>query len=110
MPPKDGTVSLHFVQAAKTICAEHAQTGATAHGATLRELQAQVRRYQVGLQVARALVPKLVARGHLRIVGERRVPYRNRPVAEYAPVERPDDLDTVAPAEQLGACLKSWAR
>jgi hypothetical protein len=52
------------------------------HGGTLREITALA---CVGRVVAGYSVPKLAARGHLEVVAERRVEYRNRPVFEYAP-------------------------
>ena len=67
-----GEVHLALLQAAHAIRAERASTG---QGATLLEL---VHRSQVGYKVARALVPKLSARGQLTKVGERKVTYRNR--------------------------------
>lgn len=94
---------LALLQAAHAIRVERAQSG---QGATLQEL---VHRSQVGYQVARALVPKLKDRGQLQIVGERKVDYRNRPVAEYAPA----DLDAPVIGEgwvDLGNCLATWIR
>lgn len=51
---------------------------------TMAELSAHT---QVGEQAARRTLSNLTRRGQLRIVRTRRVDYRNRPVAEYAPVE-----------------------
>lgn len=51
---------------------------------TLAELSAHT---QVGEQAARRTLSNLTRRGQLRIVRTRRVAYRNRPVAEYAPVD-----------------------
>jgi hypothetical protein len=51
------------------------------HGGTLREITALA---CVGRQAAAYTVPKLAARGHLEVVSERRVDYRNKPVFEYA--------------------------
>jgi hypothetical protein len=51
---------------------------------TLADLCAHTR---VGEQAARHTLSNLTRAGHLRIVRTRRVAYRNRPVAEYAPVE-----------------------
>lgn len=51
---------------------------------TLAELSA---RTQVGEQTARHTLSNLTRSGQLRIVRTRRVAYRNRPVAEYAPAE-----------------------
>lgn len=52
-------------------------------GATLRELAA---RACVGLDAARRTVSDMHRAEQIRVVGKRRVQYRNRPVAEYAPV------------------------
>ena len=99
-----------ILQAAHAIRRERAASG---QGATLSEL---VQRSCVGLQVARNLVPKLKSRGQLQIVGTRRVPGRNRPVAEYAPAQVAPCLVDVEGASggpgwvDLGECLQSWAR
>ena len=53
-------------------------------------------------------VKKLKNRGHLQQVGERRVEYRNRPVAEYAPAD--DEIQVMSGAVVLGSYLQSWAR
>lgn len=55
---------------------------ASGRGATLQELASAA---CVGQQAARNTVPSLKRRGALLIVGQMRVPYRNRPVALYAP-------------------------
>jgi len=54
-----------------------------AQAPTLQELAAHT---QVGLNVARRTLDNLRRHGHVRIVRERVVAYRNRPVAEYEPV------------------------
>lgn len=76
-------------------------------GATLREIAA---RACVGLDAATYTV-KHMSRGgkQLRIVRERRVDYRNRPVAEYEPVradvaQAADDAGFV----DLGSVLRVW--
>lgn len=100
-----GEVHLALLQAAHAIRAERASTG---QGATLLEL---VHRSQVGYKVARALVPKLSARGQLTKVGERKVPYRNRPVAEYVPtdmVESSTEPVIGAGWVNLGDALQHW--
>lgn len=100
-----GEVHLALLQAAHAIRAERAITG---QGATLLEL---VHRSQVGYKVARALVPKLSARGQLTKVGERKVPYRNRPVAEYVPtdmVEASTEPVIGAGWVNLGDALQHW--
>lgn len=100
-----GEVHLALLQDAHAIRAERASTG---QGATLLEL---VHRSQVGYKVARALVPKLSARGQLTKVGERKVPYRNRPVAEYVPtdmVEASTEPVIGAGWVNLGDALQHW--
>lgn len=68
-----------MLRAAAALRIERAQSG---QGATLLEI---VQRSQVGYAVARSTLRNMVAHGHLRVVGQRRVEYRNRPVLEYAP-------------------------
>lgn len=71
-------------------------------GATLRELAHAA---QVGLDAAQRTVDHMRRAGHLHIARERRVDYRNRPVAEYVP----------APLAQCRGCmslanvLRVWA-
>jgi hypothetical protein len=101
-----GEVHLAMLQAAHAIRRERAEAG---HGPTLAEL---VARSQVGYAVARTTVANLKRHGKLEIVATRKVAGRNRPVAEYAPVE-PADPD--APViglgwVDLGNCLSTWAR
>lgn len=69
---------------------------------TLRELAAHA---QVGSDAARHMVPWLHRSGALQIVRTRRVHYRNRPVAEYAPAPRP------APRQrcELAALMQRWS-
>lgn len=55
---------------------------------TLTEL---AHRAQVGNEAARRTVENMSRLGKLRKVRDRRVPYRNRPVAEYAPAELVED-------------------
>lgn len=99
-----GETHLAVMQAAHAIRTERADTG---QGATLLEL---VHRSQVGYKVARALVAKLKCRGQLQIVGQRRVAYRNRPVAEYAPTTTVPDLlpATGGGLTELCDCLAAW--
>jgi len=101
-----GEVSLAMLQAAHAIRRERATSG---QGPTLAEL---VARSQVGYKVARATVSNLKRAGHLEIVGTRRVPGRNRPVAEYAPATSSgEDLQGGGPGwVDLGNCLNAWAR
>ena len=84
---------------------EAAKTLATAdRGATLRELAAHA---HVGATAARYTVSAMKKRGALVIVRTRRVPYRNRPVAEYALPSACKPLDTLASAA-LAAAFSSW--
>lgn len=53
-------------------------------GATLREMAAAA---CVGLAAAERTVCHMRRAGQLAILRERRVPYRNRPVAEYVPAD-----------------------
>ncbi|MEC5213302.1 hypothetical protein RCH06_001848 [Polaromonas sp. CG_9.5] len=78
---------------------------AAGRGVTLAELAAHA---QVGKASARVLVPKLKRRGQLRIVGLRRVTYRNRPVAEYAPALT--EATQLPGWVEVGACLAGWAK
>lgn len=77
--------------------------------ATLAEL---ADRACVGRDAARMHVPKLKSRGHLCIVRERRVDYRNRPVAEYAPVKvlSLEDVQAMTGAVVLSNCMQAWTR
>ena len=68
----------------------------------------------VGRVAATVTVKNLRRSGHLKIVGLRRVAYRNRPVAEYAPatVKAVEALTLrIAPAGvDLARCVSAWAR
>lgn len=103
-----GEVHLALLQAAHAIRIERAQSG---QGATFLEL---VTRSQVGYAVARGRVSKLIERGQLQKVGERRVAYRNRPVAEYAPAPTCSNPPAPEAAQHgwvgLGQCMADWVR
>lgn len=77
-------------------------------GVTLQEI---AHRAQVGSKEARECIANCKRAGVLSIVGQRRVPYRNRPVAEYAPPMAAQLFDS-APngAAVLGSTLQAWAR
>lgn len=70
---------------------------------TLAELSA---RTQVGEQAARHTLSNLTRSGQLRIVRTRRVAYRNRPVAEYAPAEVAEGKGYVDLAQVLTAAWR----
>ena len=72
-------------------------------GATLRELVVQA---QVGAPAARSMVRDLVRCGALRIVRHRRVDYRNRPVAEYAPPASAGGCGVMG--GDLGGVVRAW--
>ena len=99
-----GEVHQALMRAAHALVAELAAAG---RGVTLAEL---AERACVGRQVARDSIPNLRRQGHLQIVGERRVAYRNRPVAEYAPVDAPEDCRHGHGWVDLGRCVAGWAR
>jgi hypothetical protein len=110
-----GEVRMALIQAAHDIVREIGQPG---RGATLAEMCARARIetekgvMQVSMHEARNLVPKIKSSGALDIVGTRRVNYRNRPVAEYAPPSCADHDEPLilAGCVVLGNCLATWAR
>lgn len=89
-----GTVHLALLQSA-----HHLGT------ATLREM---VRHSQVSQDTGRSTVRDLKRYGHLQIVDTRRVDYRNRPVAVYAPAPKAADLVSNPNYDNLGFCLANW--
>ena len=81
---------------------------AAGRGVTVAELAAG----GFGRDTVRTLVPALKRRGQLRIMGTRRVSYRNRPVAVYEPVVAAADLATSdsGSAAVLCRCMANLAR
>lgn len=78
-PP--GEISMALLGAARELCtAEQCPT--------LPELAAHA---QVGYEAAQSTLKNMTRHGRMRIVRTRKVAYRNKPVAEYAP---PDDAPT----------------
>lgn len=76
--------------------------------ATLSEL---ADRACIGRQTARYSVQNLRRAGHLEIVRERRVEYRNRPVAEYAPVAPASpEAEVYRGHLDLVDCMSRWGR
>lgn len=71
---------------------------------TLLELAHQA---QVGVEAATHTVKNLRRAGLLQICGTRRVAYRNRPVAEYAPASQPIELTAV---QSLQSTLHCWVK
>lgn len=74
-------------------------------GPTLHEL---AQRAQVGKEAARRTVDNMKRHGHLCVVRQRRVEYRNRPVNEYAPARVVGEA-SIGHA-YLGNALAGWAR
>ncbi len=71
-------------------------------GVTLREAAAHAR---IGIKAARCTLSNMKRYGVLEIARTRRVPYRNRPVAEYA-------LPSAAPGEAgrgIDVLVAAWA-
>lgn len=73
-------------------------------GATMRELAHGA---CVGSAVARYMVAGMAKSGALVIVRTRRVPYRNRPVAEYA-LPSPNEPDLLPTGNELSAAMAAW--
>lgn len=94
-----GEVAVALLQAARDLYSGQ-------HGPTLAEMAAHA---CVGRDAARLHVPKLKARGHLQIVGTRRVDYRNRPVAEYAPAGVTAAVQGAGWVD-LGQCMADWVK
>lgn len=98
-----GEIRQALIHAARDVVAD---LGLPNRGATLAEL---ADRSCVGRDAARRCVDNMRRSGALQIVGERRVDYRNRPVAEYVPV----DMDTPLVEQgwvDLGQCMADWVR
>lgn len=101
-PP--GEIRQALIDAAHQLVAE---LGRPNGGATLAELAA---RSCVGRDAARCYVDNMRRAGVLKIVGQRRVQYRNRPVAEYAPAQNSSSADTAPSHLALCNCMQSWVK
>lgn len=88
-----GDVSQAVLTAARELFTPH-------RAPTLAELQ---QRACVSTRAARATIQNLTRSGHLKIVREREVDYRNRPVCEYAPAEAPTPAD-----DALSRVMSHW--
>lgn len=73
-------------------------------GATLQEIAT---RACVGYDSALSTVKNMTRAGQLRIRGERKVDYRNRPVAEYEPVTAATESHGFV---DLGSLVAVWNR
>ena len=97
MRPK-GEVHLALLAAAQALATPE-------RGATLRELAAAA---CVGLQAARQTVGYLSKSGALVVARTRRVPYRNKPVAEWAPPQPDASASPQPAAHSLAGALATW--
>lgn len=89
----------------KALLAAVAELATPERGVLLREAAAHG---CVGLDAARYTMKSLHAAGLVRIARFRRVPWRNRPVAEYELATPEPDHATAS--QVLGAALSSWLR
>jgi hypothetical protein len=89
----------------KALLAAIAELETPERGVLLREAAA---RGGVGLAAARYTIKNLHAAGLVRIARWQRVPWRNRPVAEYVVATPEPDHPTAS--QVLGAALGSWLR
>jgi hypothetical protein len=80
-----GQISTALLSAADKLAYE---VGGQRRGPTLQEMAHHA---QVGIQAARDAVHNLRRAGKLVPVAERKVDYRNRPVAEYAPKRKAEE-------------------
>lgn len=79
--------------------------GGQEHGPTFQELAA---RAKVGAAAALVTVKNMTRAGALRVVNQRKVPYRNKPVAEYAPAKRENPEDEAC--IDVASVFSVWAR
>lgn len=63
---------------------------------------------KVGNAAANVAIKNLRKRGHLKIVGTRRVSYRNRPVAEYLPATPEPEIEAGTGMLELCQCMSAW--
>lgn len=78
-------------------------------GPTLQEINAAVgSQMPVGTDTVRRYLDNIKRSGAVCIARQRRVDYRNRPVAEYAPAA--NDATVMQGWVDLGNCLGTWAR
>lgn len=96
-----GEISLAIMRAASELA--HVDADGAAHGPTLREL---AHKACVGMRAARMSVDTLRRGGKLAPVAQRRVAYRNRPVAEYAPADTQHADETI----DVASVFAVWAQ
>ena len=91
-------------QALLQACESLAARSAAGCGPTLREMAAEAR---VGLEAARRTVENMTRYGVLVVPRTRRVPYRNRPVAEYVPAAMAAQASAANDAG-MAQLLRAW--
>lgn len=74
-------------------------------GPTLQEMAAKA---QVGVRAALMTVKNMTRAGALQAIGERKVDYRNKPVAEYAPV--PPESRAAPSHAEVSRVLSLWVQ
>lgn len=84
-----------------------AELGLPDRGPSLAEMAT---RACVGRDAARRCIDNMRRAGHLRIVGERKVDYRNRPVKEYMPVEPQERYASQQGWADLDRCMGAWVQ
>lgn len=96
-------------EVAQALLATANRLSAAGRSVTLAEMAEAA---SVGKAAANVAVKSLRKRGQLRIVGQRRVSYRNRPVAEYAPATPPEPDAVIGGTgmAELCQCMSAWAR
>lgn len=98
-----GEISTAILTAATRLVREEA---GQRRGPTLQELAQHA---CVGIQAARRTVDNMRRAGKLEPVAQRKVDYRNRPVAEYAPAQAlPEDDDQ--PFFDVASVFTAWAQ
>jgi hypothetical protein len=107
-----GEVRQALLRAVDALVEELRAAGSPFQGPTLQEIMI---RACIGRKDARMCIPNCKRSGALQIVGQRRVEYRNRPVAEYAPGSGRTGMTEAQAANaedvaRLTACLQGWAR
>lgn len=85
-------------------CESLAARAAAGRGPTLREMAAEA---CVGLDAARRTVENMTRYGVLVVPRTRRVPYRNRPVAEYVPAAMAGQASAANDAG-MAQLLRAW--
>jgi hypothetical protein len=107
-----GEVRQALLRAVEDLVLELRAAGSPFQGPTLQEI---MMRACIGRKDARVCITHCKRSGALRIVGQRRVAYRNRPVSEYAPGSGRTGMTEAQAANaedvaRLTACLQGWAR